>query len=328
MEDLEITQEMDDEFSRLWQRHLTALRDDFSATSVQALPSLPSESRSLDGEVAPDKDPAHPWDEKIDSVVDALDELAQQSPKTAETQSPGTPWFPDRDGYTETALSSPLNSSWPRTIGSSKHPALPHLRIDDYSESPLLDLKGKGVDTTHLQRKPPPAWHEDSVVPFLLQKQLLHDRHPLHIDPLATAATTATTITTVIHTPTTPNQTRPPTQVHVLILTWAPTQTHRRDSRHHGPDGHLPLPTPSLDTDTEMLRAALKRRGYRVQCRVIPADYPTAAVETMLDRFLERSVAGESLLVVYYRGWGCLEGEGRMAFFRYVQPSSSSPVVV
>jgi hypothetical protein len=76
MEDLEITQEMDDEFSRLWQRHLTALRDDFSATSVQALPSLPSESRSLDGEVAPDKGPAHPWDEKIDSVVDALDELA------------------------------------------------------------------------------------------------------------------------------------------------------------------------------------------------------------------------------------------------------------
>lgn len=67
--------EVDDEFSRLWQRHLTALRDDFSATSVQALPSLPSESRSLDGKAAPNQDLAHPWDAKIESVVDVLDEL-------------------------------------------------------------------------------------------------------------------------------------------------------------------------------------------------------------------------------------------------------------
>jgi hypothetical protein len=67
--------ELDDEFSRLWQRHLTALRDDFSATSVQALPSLPSESRSFDEDAAPDRGLAHPWDEKIESVVDVLDEL-------------------------------------------------------------------------------------------------------------------------------------------------------------------------------------------------------------------------------------------------------------
>ena len=67
--------EVDDEFSRLWQRHLTALRDDFSATSVQALPSLPSESRSFDEEAAPNRGLAHPWDEKIESVVDVLDEL-------------------------------------------------------------------------------------------------------------------------------------------------------------------------------------------------------------------------------------------------------------
>lgn len=67
--------EVDDEFSRLWQRHLTALRDDFSATSVQALPSLPSEPRSFDAEPPPDKALAHPWDEKIESVADALDEL-------------------------------------------------------------------------------------------------------------------------------------------------------------------------------------------------------------------------------------------------------------
>lgn len=67
---------MDDEFSQRWQRHLTALRDDFSAASVEALPSLPSGPRSLDGRVGNTDDGGdHPWDEKINSVVDALDEL-------------------------------------------------------------------------------------------------------------------------------------------------------------------------------------------------------------------------------------------------------------
>lgn len=64
-----MAQEIDDEFSRLWQRHLTTLRDDFSASSVQALPSIPSGSPSFDGDAAPDKGP---WDDKIDSVIDAL----------------------------------------------------------------------------------------------------------------------------------------------------------------------------------------------------------------------------------------------------------------
>jgi hypothetical protein len=69
---------LDDDFSQLWQRHLTVLRDDFSAASVQALPSLPSVSQSLDGDEpeAHAGDPVHPWDEKIDSVVDAPEELA------------------------------------------------------------------------------------------------------------------------------------------------------------------------------------------------------------------------------------------------------------
>lgn len=67
--------EVDDEFSRLWQRHLTVLRDDFSATSVQALPSLPSEPRSFDEEAAPDRGHENSWDVKIESVVDVLDEL-------------------------------------------------------------------------------------------------------------------------------------------------------------------------------------------------------------------------------------------------------------
>lgn len=73
-----MAQETND-FSQLWQRHLTVLRDDFSAASVQALPSLPSGSRSFDGEAAGERDPerrsSHPWGEKMGSVADALDEL-------------------------------------------------------------------------------------------------------------------------------------------------------------------------------------------------------------------------------------------------------------
>lgn len=75
----------DDEFSQLWKRHLTVLRDDFSATSVQALPSLPSGSRRSGSEGAgdglPDGNEQNPWDDKIDSVVDALDELALSVPR-------------------------------------------------------------------------------------------------------------------------------------------------------------------------------------------------------------------------------------------------------
>ncbi|KAK3293826.1 uncharacterized protein B0H64DRAFT_398776 [Chaetomium fimeti] len=329
MAELEMAQEVDDEFSRLWQRHLTALRDDFSATSVQALPSLPSESRSFDEEAAPDRDLAHPWDDKIGSVVDMLDELTLQSPNTTDTHSPETPWFPDRDGYPETALSSPLNSSWPRTIGSPKNPCLPYLRVEDYSETPFPDLKGKGVDIaqTWSQRKPPPPWHEDATVPFLLQKQFLHD-HPPSLAPLAAAtATSATTTTTTIHTPTTSNQPRPPaTQVHALILTWGPPPPPTTTpSQHDTHERQFPV-TPNPNNgggDTDALRATLKRRGYRVQCRTIPADYPTAAVETMLDRFLARS-AMDTLLVVYYRGWGCLERDGRMVFASGPDPGASS----
>ncbi len=79
-----MAQDMDD-FSHLWQRHLTVLRDDFSSTSVQALPSLPSLPRSRRRSLNRDNDshderaqhgaPAHAWDEKMDSIVDALDEI-------------------------------------------------------------------------------------------------------------------------------------------------------------------------------------------------------------------------------------------------------------
>jgi hypothetical protein len=117
---------------------------------------------------------------------------------------------------------------------------------------------------------------------------------------------TAATATTIVPSPTILSQKPPPTQLHVLTLTCA---KHPR----RGAPGQLL--TQILDSDTETLRASLKRRGYSVQCRVIPTDYPTAAVETMLDRFLGRSEP-DSLLVVYYHGFGCLEREGRMVFAR------------
>ncbi len=65
-----------EEFSQLWQRHLSVLRDDFSTTSVQALPSQPSGSRTFDSEGAdygaPEGISGHDWDE---NTGDALDEL-------------------------------------------------------------------------------------------------------------------------------------------------------------------------------------------------------------------------------------------------------------
>jgi hypothetical protein len=156
------------------------------------------------------------------------------------------------------------------------------------------------------------SWQAEPKTPFLLQREFFLDNHA----PFTTTAgtTTTTTAATVVHTPLSPTQNPPPSHVHVLILTWA-----KLDRR--GDDGQLL--SPSLDSDTEALRACLKRRGYRVQCRAIPADYPTAAVETLLDRFLERS-SGDGLLVVYYCGYGCLDGQGRMAFSRWVSVFLSS----
>jgi hypothetical protein len=177
---------------------------------------------------------------------------------------------------------------------------------------PYPETKGKGVVATK------GTW-QDSRIPFLLQKQLLSDHHPTFHTPInsstitAAATETATaTARTIAHSPFTATQKPPPTQVHVLILTWA--------AQHHpGSPGTLS----ATDHDTETLRSTLKRRGYRVQFRSIPNDYPTAAVETLLDRFLERSSV-DGLLVVYYRGYGGLDGEGRMLFSWYFHPSPAS----
>lgn len=304
-----MTQDVNDDFSKLWQRHLSAMRDEFSTASLQALPSVPSGGRSLPGEDAPIDETEdyghHVWENKINWVVDTLEELTLQSPRTTGTHSPGTSWFPDREGYTETALSSPENSSWPKTVKAASNPIIPQLVVADYSDIPTShNPKGKKPDI-------PPD--DDSGTPYLLKQQLLQgSQHTTyHIpDNLATLTITATT---ALHTPISPSQRAPPSQVHVLILTWA--QHDRR-----GPDRQLLTPG-LLDNETEALRACLKRRGYRVQCRLIPTDYPTAAVETLLDKFLDKSEE-DTLLVVYYHGYGNLDREGRMLFLRWVLQSS------
>jgi hypothetical protein len=104
--------------------------------------------------------------------------------------------------------------------------------------------------------------------------------------------------------------------VHVLILTWATTPSSTCIHGSFTPESSLNADR--IADDTETLRSTLKRRGYRVQCRSIPLDYPTAAVETLLDRFLQRSSV-DGLLMVYYRGYGGLDGERRMLFARYVR---------
>lgn len=187
---------------------------------------------------------------------------------------------------------------------------MPHLHVEEIPDTRFPEPKGKGVATPHddgNDQNRPSMREQQPVTPFLLRLYDDHTRHLPHL-PLSIHSPGPATITatTALHTPLSATQKPPPSQVHVLILTWA-----KHDRR--GADGQLL--TPGLDGDTEALRACLKRRGYRVQCRAIPADYPTAAVETLLDRFLERS-AEDSLLVVYYQGYGCLEREGRMMFSR------------
>jgi len=65
----------DDDFSQRWERHISALRAEFSTDSMRA---LTSGSRSLDGDPGPTDSATYlqEWDDKFNSVVDSLDELA------------------------------------------------------------------------------------------------------------------------------------------------------------------------------------------------------------------------------------------------------------
>ncbi|KAK3996197.1 hypothetical protein QBC44DRAFT_318389 [Cladorrhinum sp. PSN332] len=267
---------MDDDFSKRWERHISALRNEFSTSSVRA---LTSGSRSFNGDEPDDSYATKGWNDQFNSVVDALDDIALQSPNTITTttnttQSPRTPWFTD----TETALSSPeeTTTSWPR-----------------YSHNSPSDLKAAPSTPTP------------------------KSRHSLLFPPPKANITAAITPQTTIHSPLFVPQPPPPTSVSVLLLSWAPPTARL------GPDGQLL--SPSLSTDTDSLRSTLKRRGYKVQCRVIPSDYPTSAVEGFIDRFLyhqhttptassSSQTSNSELMMIYYRGFGWTDSEGRLVF--------------
>ncbi|KAK0627864.1 hypothetical protein B0T14DRAFT_145753 [Immersiella caudata] len=293
----------DEDFTQLWERHIAAARKEFAATSK-------------------DEDEAavsHVWNEKMGSVVDAL-ELAVQSPHSRTTSSPEPLWSL-RDDYSETALSSPQGSifSAAPTPAMSKVPN-PIITISEYSDefdpgTPMVEIggrhsKGKELASYYLDRsrlkKHHNHHHQPNHTPIpspsLDPKTLLYKNYTSRYIPDCEPDTPVTSFRSVLHTPS-----RPPSSVHVLILTWA-------KSSRRGDDGQLL--SPGLDIETDTVRSCFKRRGYRVQCRLIPEDYPTSAVETILDKFLSNSKEG-NLLVVYYKGEGCVEGEGqggRMVF--------------
>ncbi|KAK3324794.1 hypothetical protein B0T19DRAFT_429453 [Cercophora scortea] len=300
---------MNDDPTHRWTRHLAAVQDDLSATSTQAVLSLAGsadEGRTTGDGAIHHTQIGHIWDEKMDSVVEALQELTVQSPtNTTATRSPETPWFPDRDRetetYTDTAASSPHESNWSRTVAPPMKQKR-HSHYADYIDGGRLERnlvefstphdKGKGLadDTTKSDNK------------TQLNHNYWHTALLPHISYQPPDEPETATLLRGPHRPQNP----PPQEVHVLILTWV-------QPSHRGDDGQI-LKHGSLDTETDTLRACFKRRGYRVQCRLIPEDYPTAAVATMLDRFLAKSKP-DSLLVVYYHGYGCSrESDGSMIF--------------
>ncbi|KAK0665245.1 hypothetical protein QBC41DRAFT_15737 [Cercophora samala] len=299
-----------EDFSHAWERHITALRDDFSAdNSVRALtPGSPSLQSGDGGKDYDAQQSGHVWDDKINLVVDALDELSLQSPTgkttTTTTQSPRTPWFPDGDAYTETA---PLRSN--------KIQALPVLPWPTDPPTPSPSIW-------------PPQRDQKGHQAQLLYPQYTARHLPLSPSTLSsrTAVPGSSTITpaTTLHSPLPFIQSLPPSSVSVLCLSWAPPQAHP------GPDGQLF--SPSLPSNIEAVRSCFKRRGWKVQCRLIPSDYSTSAVETVIDRFLSQSqnqtvqnekrdrvrsdveARGGELLIVYYHGFGATEEDGRLKF--------------
>ncbi|KAK0744226.1 hypothetical protein B0T18DRAFT_200181 [Schizothecium vesticola] len=332
---------MDEDFTALWERHIEASRSEFPKTAGQ-------EPRRHGDEVD------RFWDERMDSVVEALEEL--QSPHSRGSHSPEPIWS-TRDDYTETALSSPQEHSFPKGLPdkqpNQQHiqqerqlspqplriqlpPAAPVITISNHDASPpnssypaepgtpMIEIGGrrsKGrelasyyLDRTRQHKKPPtrldmfappspiPSAGGTSPTTALLTTSTTIPPRAHHAPhPLATPLTPITSYRSIAH----PNS-PPPTEVHVLILTWA-----KHDRR--GDDGQLL--SPGLDLETDAVRACFKRRGYRVQCRVVPEDYSTSAVETMVHHFLRVGEGKEGvLLVVYYSGYGNLDAGGRMVF--------------
>lgn len=342
------------DFTQLWHRHLANLRDDFTTgaadgNSVRALSSEPT--RSLDGrdsEATPRSTDhhggqvsslpvGHDWDGDMEMVVDALQELEVQSPMTAtEALSPDSPWFRDshlrRDtDETETVISSPQNSSWSRTVAPLKVqrnrlslPLQPQPKspIDLYTSTAIrgLDTNARGLaEKRHSQ-----DWYRDHAT-LLSHSQQLYETYSAY--PASPSLNTARpkpeteppepkTRFSSIFSPTPRGRyAELAEEVSVLILSWTTATATSAKITPQGPNEHNSS-WQGINTSTESVRRCFKRLGYRVQCRPIPEDYPTAAVETILAKFLEDSVVDQvkkRLLIVYYTG-GVSMIEGRMMF--------------
>lgn len=305
---------MSEDFTQLWERHIATTRDDF-LNDTRRDDGIPAEADKI-GKL---------WEETMGSVVDALDALDDLTPSSrgAHSPEPRAAWS-SRDDYTETALSSPQDSHF-----STKPP--PAITISDHDHEneveaeeipPMVEIggrrsKGKELASYYLDKtrlKKLREWHNSNAPPASQSKHLLYSNYNTRYIPETTPTPTPTTTSKDKNKiePDTPitsfrtihsAQSTPPSSVDVLILTWA-----RHDRR--GDDGQLL--SPSLDIDTDTVRACFKRRGYRVQCRLIPEDYPTSAVETILSRFLSQSTP-DRLHLIYYHGYGNVEND-RMVF--------------
>ncbi|KAK5658199.1 hypothetical protein OQA88_2173 [Cercophora sp. LCS_1] len=277
-----------EDFTSLWERHLAAARKEFP---------LPATTTTNNNNTMSEIDRL--WDESYNSVLSSLDDLTTSTqsppPSTHEASTQGT--------SSSTAPSSPSSLTFP--IHAQKPPAItissPSSNTSSPSDipppTPMIEIggrrsKGKELASYYLKQKRSPqtsAFKTSYLTPIPATPQTIPQQSQSH-EP-----ETPITSFRTLHR----YQNPPPVEVHVLILTWA-----KHDRR--GDDGQLLSPV--LDIETDSVRNCFKKRGYKVQCRVIGEDYPTAAVETILGKFLQKAGEGR-LLMVYYRGFGNLEGE-------------------
>ncbi|KAK3491597.1 hypothetical protein B0T13DRAFT_56443 [Neurospora crassa] len=342
------------DFTQLWHRHLANLRHDFSAGAVDnarvhASPSKPA--RSMDGrgdsEATPRGADHHDiqatslpvgleWDGDMEMVIGALQELEVQSPITAtEALSPDSPWFRDHhlrrdadgDIEIETVASSPQNSSWSRTVAPPKAQRA-RLSLQPQLKSPVnlnTSAAAKGLDTdakARTERRYSQDWYRDHAT-LLSHSQQLYQTYSAYAASLAfsiarpepeTEPPEPKTRFSSIFSPSQRSRHAQVAEVNVLILSWATTAT-TITAKEQGPI-KLSSSRQGINTSTDSVRNCFKRLGYRVQCRLIPEDYPTAAVETLLAKFLADSDTGQGrkkLPVIYYAGGADMIG-GRMMF--------------
>lgn len=262
-----------------------------------------------------------------------------QSPITAtEALSPDSPWF--RDSHlrretedTETVISSPHNSSWSKTVAPSKGqrnrlslplPPQPKSPVSLYAPAAVRELDTDA--RARAEKRHSQDWYRDHAT-LLSHSQQLYETYSAY--PASPGLNTARpepqieppepqTRFSSIFSPTPRGRyAELAEEVSVLILSWATTTATSAKTTPQGPVKHASSRQGiSTFTSTESARHCFKRLGYRVQCRPIPEDYPTAAVETILAKFLEDSDVDQvkkRLLIVYYTG-GVSMVEGRMMF--------------